>query len=279
MPTLDERRKHDVAAALGKARALLEECQIRGIPVDLFRLARKVGIQRVTQAQTLLDGQLVELPGGSYEVILSRSAPVTRQRFTLAHEIAHLLLFPHNAGCNQARESEELCNVAASELLIPARFLTQVLAADSSGALQSLLKVTRLFRCSLEAAGWKILNSGLISGALLIWKIAAEQAGEFLELVAVPHTWGAERVMDQSLRVYPGDWLWQTVMAAANGPICFPSLVQGMCYEGEFIRLRKVVLIFVAGQMQYLRDQGAGEVTPRPALAGAEKIQPSASKG
>jgi hypothetical protein len=278
VPPLDASRKHNVAEALGKARALLEDCQVQGIPVDLARLAKQVGIRQVTELNTRLDGQLLELPAGGYEVILSKLAPATRKRFTLAHEIAHLLLFPQEAECHLHRETEELCNVAASELLIPARFLTRVLAADPAGSIQSLLKVSRLFRCSLEAAGWKILNSGLVSGALLMWKIADVEEGEFLELVAVPHTWGSQRVVDQGLRVYPEDWLWDTVMNAVEGRICFPSTRPGMCYMGEFVRLRRIILIFVGDQLHQTDSADSAQNRAQP---GAQKVSgvPKVSRG
>ncbi|MGH7845995.1 MAG: ImmA/IrrE family metallo-endopeptidase [Candidatus Binatia bacterium] len=266
---MDASRKHNVAEALGKARALLKDCQVQGVPIDLARLAKQVGIKQVTELNTRLDGQLLELPAGGYEVILSKLAPATRKRFTLAHEIAHLLLFPREAECHLRRETEELCNVAASELLIPERFLTRVLAADPVVSIQSLLRVSRLFRCSLEAAGWKILNSGLVSGALLMWKIADEAEGEFLELVAVPHTWGSQRVVDQGLRVYPENWLWDTVMNAVEGRICFPSTRAGLCYRGDFVRLRRIILIFVGDELHPADREDSGQSRAQP---GAPKV-------
>jgi hypothetical protein len=256
---LDLSGKHDIQAALGKARVLLEDCQINSIPVDLSRLAKYVGIRRVTEIDTRLDGQLFELETGGYEVALSRSAPASRKRFTLAHEIAHLLLFPHQATHHAGRETEDLCNVAAAELLIPSRILARFFPVGHAVGIRSFLKVPRLFRCSMEAAGWKIFNSGFVSGALLMWRIEGAAGGGFLELVAIPHTWGAERVGDQGLRVFPGDWLWQEVMTSEQGPIRFPSRHPNMCYHGEFIRLRKMVLILVSDGLHRLGN------TPGPA--------------
>ena len=259
MQQFDPPRQREIAQALSKARSLLEECDVRCIPVDLLRLAKRVGIRNVAELDTCLDGQLLELESGSYEVVLSKSAPATRKRFTLAHEIAHLLLFPREAANHHRRETEELCNLAAAELLIPTHFLAKLFPAGDAVTIESLLKVPGLFRCSLEAAGWKIFNSGLVSGALLIWKIESSGAGGFLELVAVPHTWGSQRVLDQGLRVYPGDWLWEAVMTAEKGTLCFPSMLKGMCCQGEFLRLRKIVLVFVADELRAFAEK---EVPP-----------------
>ncbi len=255
MQQLDPSRQREIAKALSKARVLLEECEVRSIPVDLIRLAKRVGIRNVAELDTRLDGQLLEFESGGYEVVLSKSAPATRKRFTLAHEIAHLLLFPQQATVHHGRETEELCNVAAAELLIPTCFLAKLFPAGDVVTIQALLKVPGLFRCSLEAAGWKVFNSGLVSGALLIWKIESSGAGDFLELIAVPHTWGSQRVVDQGLRVYPGDWLWAAVMNGEKGTLRFPSMLRGMCYEGEFVRLRKMVLVFVADDLRAIDEK------------------------
>jgi IrrE N-terminal-like domain len=252
---VDPPRQREIAHALSKARSLLEQCDVRSIPVDLARLAKRVGIRHVAELDTRLDGQLLELESGGYEVVLSKSAPATRKRFTLAHEIAHLLLFPREAAHNHRRETEELCNLVASELLIPTHFLAKLFPAGHAITIESLLKVPGLFRCSLEAAGWKILNSGLVSGALMIWKIESSGAGDFLELIGVPHTWGSQRVLDHGLRVHPGDWLWEAVMTAGKGTLRFPSMLKGMYYQGEFVRLRKVVLVFVADELRALTEK------------------------
>ena len=250
MQQVDPPRQREIAHALSKARSLLEQCEVRSIPVDLARLAKHVGIRNVAELDTRLDGQLLELESGGFEVVLSKSAPATRKRFTLAHEIAHLLLFPREAADHHRRETEELCNLVASELLIPTHFLAKLFPAGQAITIESLLKVPGLFRCSLEAAGWKILNSGLVSGALMIWKIESSGAGDFLELSAVPHTWGSQRVLDHGLRVHPGDWLWEAVMTAEKGTLHFPSMLKGMYYQGEFVRLRKVILVFVADELR-----------------------------
>ena len=255
MQQVDPSRQREIAHALSKARSLLEQCDVRSIPVDLVRLAKHVGIRNVAELDTRLDGQLLELESGGYEVVLSKSAPATRKRFTLAHEIAHLLLFPREAAHDHRRETEELCNRVASELLIPTHFLTKLFPAGNAITIESLLKVPGLFRCSLEAAGWKILNSGLVSGALMIWKIESSGAGGFLELIAVPHTWGSQRMLDHGLRVHPGDWLWEAVMTAEKGPLHFPSMLKGRYYQGEFVRWPKIVLVFVADELRAVTEK------------------------
>ena len=123
-------RAHRVLEA---ARRLLDDCAIERAPVDLVRLARHVGIGRIRELDIRLDGQLVELGDGDYEVILSRNAPHTRRRFTLAHEIGHLLVAAHENGSMSCGDgpTEELCNRVAAELLMPGRFVNAAVAAGT----------------------------------------------------------------------------------------------------------------------------------------------------
>ena len=156
-----------------KAQQLLDECDVRSVPVNLVSLARHQGIKQIKEMDTRLDGQLLELEDGGYEVILSKNASVARKRFTLAHEIAHTLFAGQDSeGLACGEEAvEELCNAAAAEILIPSRFLQKTFPRGKEVTVESILEVTRLFECSLEAAAWRLLNSGLIEGALLIWRL------------------------------------------------------------------------------------------------------------
>jgi len=87
--------------AIRKAQQLLDECDVRSVPVNLVSLARHQGIRQIREMDTRLDGQLLEIEAGGYEVILSKNAPVARKRFTLAHEIAHTLFFALLTGCTR----------------------------------------------------------------------------------------------------------------------------------------------------------------------------------
>ncbi len=198
--------------AIRKAQQLLDECDVRCLPVNLVSLARHQGIQQIKEMDTRLDGQLLELEDGGYEIILSKNASVTRKRFTLAHEIPHTLLFAgqdsEDMGCGE-QAVEELCNTAAAEILIPSRFLQKVFPRDKEVTVESFLEVTRLFECSLEAAGWRLLNSGLIQGALAIWRVKTEQGQhpQVLELTSLPQTWGFQTPISRGMQLHPGDTL------------------------------------------------------------------------
>ncbi len=225
---------------------LLDACGIHAPPVNLYRIARRHGICRVRELDTQLDGQLLELQNGEYEVLLSRNAPSSRKRFTLAHEIAHVLLASERGAQGLACGDgfvEDTCNAIASEILMPRKFLRNILTTGIK--VETLPEVARLFGCSLEAAGWKILNEGFARGAFLIWSLKELGKEQVLELMAGPQTFGLRMPFKRGMVLYPKDTLWQTCMGAASGTVRFAKLPE---LRGEFVRLNKTVLmLFSAG--------------------------------
>ena len=240
-------KDHDLAIieAIRKAQRLLDECNVTSIPVDLVRLAQRQGIHRIREMETALDGQLLELEGGGYEVILGKNAPLTRKRFTLAHEIGHTLLQGSEKLSCGGGAIEELCNVAAAELLIPGRFLRKLFPETNDVTVESFLKVSKLCRCSLEATGWKLLNCGVIKGSLLIWKVKSQAETEMLELLSVPHTWGLHQPFKTGMMVHPRTVLWQALMAEEAGLIGLQENESGENHQGERIRLGKTLLVLI----------------------------------
>ncbi len=231
--------------AIGKAQELLDECEVRDIPVNLLPLARHQGIQQVKEMDISLDGQLLELESGGYEVIVSKNASLARRRFTLAHEIAHTLLSTGegSAACGVGLV-EELCNAAAAEILVPSRFLRK-LFSTAEITVRSFVEVSKSFRCSLEVAGWRLLNMGFIEGALLIWRMRLEAGGEVLELAAVPHTWGWQVPVKTGMVLRPGEPLWKMLHHDQSAPAEIRDLWPGHVFHGEPLRMRKTALLFL----------------------------------
>ncbi len=229
-------------AIVKRVERLLEDCEVRTPPVNLYRIARRQGICRVREQDTHLDGQLLELDRGEYEVILSRNAPSSRKRFTLAHEIAHVLLAKEKdmegLACGDGY-LEDRCNAIASEILMPRKFLRKFLTTDIT--VETLLEVAKLFGCSLEAAGWKILNEGFARGTFLIWSIKKLGEERVLELMAGPQSFGLQIPFKRGTLLYPKDALWRACMGEHSGLVNVAPLPG---FRGEFIRLNKTVLMF-----------------------------------
>lgn len=107
------------------------------------KIAARVGITRVTIDPTLReDGRLVIGPAGAPEIVIGGSldrhgALHPRQMFTLAHEIAHYLLWRwEGLALDQQvgdEEVEEYCDRFASALLLPPRWLSREYGCHAPG--------------------------------------------------------------------------------------------------------------------------------------------------
>lgn len=242
------------AALIERAEQLLVECRIQRPPVNLIQIARHVGIQCIRELDIRLDGQLFELDGGRYEVILSSQAPYTRRRFTLAHEIGHLLVARDGGDIACGDEAtEELCNAVAAELLLPMRFLREV--ESNKIDVPAIRKVASRFQCSLEAAAWRLLNMGAIEGALLIWRVGTDGR---IEVAAAPRTYGFRapfRIGDTLDRSRP---LMEKLVARDSGPIEFIDPLDGKAYSGDFVKFNQLLLMFLEAAVSVSRKDAVG---------------------
>lgn len=250
-----------MSEAVDRAERLLDECRIREIPVNLLLLAERQGIRRIREMDTRLDGQLLELESGGYEVILSRNAPLSRKRFTLAHEIAHTLLGKGDGLACGGGMTEELCNAAAAEMLVPTRFLKKFLE-PARITIRSFVDVARDFKCSLDVAGWRLLNLGPVEGALLIWRTKLEAGVELFELASIPHTWSWELPIAPGLVASPGTSLWKAFMRNGPSAIEIPDFCPGQVLRGEHMKMRRTALVFLRGPGD--PGSGTGRAPARP---------------
>ena len=99
-------------------------------PINLYKLASLCGIRRISKRALDVEGRIIRIQGG-YEVELNGSSPRLRQRFSLAHELAHTFFLDFvpeltrnravgSAAVQDWKREETLCNYGAGEFLMPA---------------------------------------------------------------------------------------------------------------------------------------------------------------
>lgn len=113
-----------------KAIAVLEESGVSELPVPVERIARALGAQLTYEPfEGEISGMLYRSSGTTVIGVNSRHAP-TRQRFTVAHEIGHLLMHKGerviidrfvrvNWRDGESNQEEVQANRFAAELLMP----------------------------------------------------------------------------------------------------------------------------------------------------------------
>lgn len=109
------------------------------IPVKLGGLAKELGIvvKRSSTIPRHVSGKITRLPTGVYEIKINKYESLERQRFTLAHELAHFLLHRneidrlgeiadnvlYRSGASETIEYE--ANRLAAQIIIPEEAISE----------------------------------------------------------------------------------------------------------------------------------------------------------
>ena len=160
------------------AEELLRRCKVDRPPVPVERLARRVGAEvRYEPLESDLSGMLFREEGRTI-IGVNALHPKSRQRFTIAHELAHLELhersgihvdhkFPIHVRdelSSQAVDLEEIeANSFAAELLMPAAMLEDDLAEYALDYEDEDLarRLASRYQVSLQAMAFRLTNLGL----------------------------------------------------------------------------------------------------------------------
>src|SRR3954454_13146300 len=109
------------------ALALLRRAGVDTHPVPVERLALRLGADRVITERLEREEGRLELRGSEVVVVTSRDASSARRRFTIAHEIGHLIAADPRYDLRRLRErnglrdEERFCDRLAESLLMPAQ--------------------------------------------------------------------------------------------------------------------------------------------------------------
>ena len=126
--------------------------------------AASLGVDRVELRNMEEDALLIKRPDGHITVFLNSRQPRLRHRFSIAHELSHLLLedvlgketihrrrrfAPHQDP--EGQRIEALCNMMASSLLMPKERVTEI-ASRVGWTAGSVQMIAKNFDVSFEAA-------------------------------------------------------------------------------------------------------------------------------
>ena len=154
--------------AAGKAlETLIPRYAMMPLPVNPDSLAKWFGVEQTIEVEmTDFDGLLSKTASGRYVVSLRKGQSESRRRFTLAHELGHLIV--HHVigegrseasdgalscrdGTIEDREEEGLCDILAAEILMPGIQFRRVMEEQGVNA-QKIPDLARRFGVSVRAA-------------------------------------------------------------------------------------------------------------------------------
>lgn len=145
-------------------------------PIDVELLAERMGVGAILRRRMVEDGRLEHQPHAMTRILVNETASATRQRFTIAHELAHLLLAAPDAPVTARRsrprygDEERFCDDFAGALLLPADWLRAAAGGQPPG-LGLVRRLAKACSCSLAAV---VLRCNQLLGwsyALLQWRM------------------------------------------------------------------------------------------------------------
>jgi len=162
---------------------ILEECGIEEPPVDVRRVARHLGATvREAEADDELSGFLHRVPSTNRVIIgVNDAHSPSRQHFTIAHELGHLLLhgtedfhvdrgfqvYRRDARSTEGSDTSEVeANLFAAELLMPIAFVAADLREREAIDLSKddeLKRLARRYRVSPQAMTFRLANLGYLT--------------------------------------------------------------------------------------------------------------------
>lgn len=152
-------------------------------PVDIEKVASLSGVTEILKKPLDLDGMLIPAPNG-YTIIVNRNQLPTRQRFTCAHEIGHILLSGKSCSAVRRRDGiislydrrrqpseERVCDQIAAELLMPLVPFIDT-AASHSWEIDAIRALADSFDTSLTATAIRFVSLIPEPCILLSWSYA-----------------------------------------------------------------------------------------------------------
>lgn len=176
-------------AMIQRARSLLEDAEVATAPVSfdiIGSLQRIHTIEAVTMREA---GRLIPDNKG-FRVQVNQAHSISKQRFTTGHEVGHTLVLPSTSRPSlvqdmdtglfgETSEEEELCDVAASELLLPEK-LFRPEATKLGLRLDSVVLLAKMFQASKEASARRLVGLNLWPCALAMWSLAYKKGEAYL---------------------------------------------------------------------------------------------------
>ena len=151
-------------------------------PVDIKRIALSLGATSVGEADLPFAGVL--LPSGdSFRILVNRNHDVVRQRFSVAHEIAHVLFNSNHIAMRQSptsqqNELERSCEALAAMLLMPDPAFGALSHGERPG-IEKIIDLARSFLTSVQATAMRYVDV-VKKNCVMIVSEARQSAGSDL---------------------------------------------------------------------------------------------------
>ncbi len=182
---IEIKNKEDIINAVQK---LKEVWEIGFDPVhNIIQLLedKRIKIIELSDATDKFDGLATWVDSKFPVIVLNKNFPVERKRFSLAHELGHILL---NISDQCDLTEENVCNKFASEFLFPAKVLNEEFGGKRNRiSLDELISIQEKYGISIKALVYNLWDEGILS---------KKQHGDFYKKIRLNRE--LEEIVDQS---------------------------------------------------------------------------------
>lgn len=184
----------------------LSETYLSGVncpPTDLDAICSKLGATVAESSEVVGSGMLVKEKGKSTIHCASALSP-QRRRFTIAHELGHIIVDSAGPrGPQFGEELERLCDMFATEILMPKREFLGL--ASKSIAIEEIFRLARLFETSLTSTAIRYaellpVSAFEVAGSNVVWGKGVVRKGPVQRLDD-----SLRRVIEKALSGLAGD--------------------------------------------------------------------------
>jgi len=122
---------------------------------------QKIKVIEIAEEENLFDGMATLIDNKYAVIVINENFPIERKRFTLLHELGHLVLRLSNMDSNK---EEKYCNRFASEFLFPkSDVLKEFGTKRNSVSMEELIETQKKYGISIQAIIYRLLDADIIS--------------------------------------------------------------------------------------------------------------------
>lgn len=175
-------------------------------PIDLVRVAQRLGVDEITEAQLVEDGRLEHTPY-HVRILLQQDASYPRKRFTLAHELGHVVLTDPDSFVvarryrPRADQEERFCDAFAAALLLPRAWVEQRWAT-AQRSLRVVRAMSDTAHVSLAASAIRLNEILGWDRTLLRWRRSDDGRWRLVATTGLPYR------LQGAVRSAPGTSAW-----------------------------------------------------------------------
>jgi len=160
-----QKRKLEASIAMEEiVRSVREHWQIGFDPIhNITQLLeeQKIKVIEIAENENLFDGMAALIDDKYAVIVVNENFPIERKRFTLLHELGHLILAVPTI---DNKEEEKYCNHFAAEFLFPKSDVLKEFGRKRNAiSVEELIETQKKYGISIQAIIYRLLDANIIS--------------------------------------------------------------------------------------------------------------------